>query len=224
LDAIPIFDPLAAKAVRALEDACQWCDFLPGEKVVERGQQETDVYFMVSGNAHVLNFSDTGRVVDFATLKSGDFFGELAAIDGQPRSATVVAMAPCRIAMMPAQTFMDMIATHPEIAVAVLTRMARIIRAGDERITDLSLLSAEQRVCLELLRLAEPNTSVNEKLEIYPIPTQKLIASTVGVTRETVARIFGRLTDGGVVERKEKTLYIRDRDRLEEMALSNNGA
>ena len=217
---IPLFSGFKKKDLGRIEKACKWHDFEPGQKIIERGETNRDVYFLLAGIAHVLNFADSGRAVDYAALESGDFFGELAAIDGEPRSATVITRTPCRMAVMTGDTFLDLVTSNKKIAMSVFKRLARIVRLGDERIIDLSLLGAEQRVCLELLRLARPDPIVLDNLEIFPVPTQELIANSVGVARETVARIFGRLSGDGVIERKAKVLYIRDRNRLEELALA----
>ena len=219
LAAVPLFSGFGKKEIGRIEASCKWCDFEPSQKIIERGQTERDVYFLLAGIAHVLNFAESGRAVDYASLETGEYFGELAAIDGLPRSTTVITRTPCRMAVLTGDAFMDLITSHKKVAMAVFKRLARIIRLGDERIIDLSLLGAQQRVCLELLRLARPDPIVLDNLEIFPVPTQEVIANSVGVARETVARIFSRLSGDGVIERKSKVLYIRDRNRLEELAL-----
>ena len=220
LSSFPVFGNLPSDAHKLLERRCHWRSAHAGERLIERGQKTDEVFLLLSGDAHVLNFSTSGRVVDYTSLRSGDFFGELAAIDGLPRSATVVTRTACRLAVLPASVFMELIDTYPELNHFVLKRLARVVREGTDRITDLSLLSAEQRVCLELLRLARPDPAVLKSFAIYPVPTQTMIANGVGVSRETVARIFGRLTRQKIIERKSRTLYILDRDRLEEMAMT----
>ena len=190
-----------------------------GEKLAERGQIADHVYFVISGHLRVLNYSSAGRMVRYAALGPGDFFGELAAIDGQPRSATVVAEDDCEVAILPAENFQSLVATQPNFALAIINRLASIVRACDERIMDLSSLGPAQRVCLEILRLAEPDPLRRESWVVYPIPTQAILASTLGTTRETVARVISRLTSDGVVSRKAKSLYIRDRNKLEALAL-----
>ena len=217
---VPLFSGLRKKELGRIEAACQWRDVETGEKIIGRGETDREVYFLLAGIAHVLNFADSGRAVDYAALESGDYFGELAAIDGEPRSATVITRTPCRLAVMTGDAFLKLITSNKKIAMAVFKKLARIVRLGDDRIIDLSLLGAEQRVCLELLRLARPDPIVVDNLEIFPVPTQELIANSVGVARETVARIFGQLSSDGVIERKAKVLYIRDRNRLEELALA----
>jgi CRP-like cAMP-binding protein len=220
LSSFPVFGNLPADAHKLLERRCHWRSAFAGERLIERGQKTNEVFLLLSGEAHVLNFSTSGRVVDYTSLKSGDFFGELAAVDGLPRSATVVTRTECRLAVLPASVFMELIDNYPQLNHFVLKRLARVVREGTDRITDLSLLSAEQRVCLELLRLARPDPALLKSFAIFPVPTQNMIANSVGVSRETVARIFGRLTRRKVIERKSRTLYILDRDKLEEMAMT----
>ena len=222
LAGLPMFADMPGNVLEEIEEKCRWRDSRAGERIIERGQKSSDVYIILSGNAHVLNFSNSGRVVDYASLNAGDIFGELAAIDGQPRSATVVTRTPCQMAIIEGESFMDLVLKYPGVTSFVLKRLSSVVRTGDDRITDLSLLGAEQRVCLELLRMARPDPAYMKNLVIYPVPTQTLIANGIGVSRETVARIFGRLAKQRIIERKAKTLYIRDRDKLEELAMSED--
>ena len=177
LDGVSLLDCLSATERAGLERQCRWMDFGPGEKIIERGEEYSSVYFLITGTAHVLNYSESGRAVSYAALKNGDVFGELAAIDGLPRSAWV-----CTI-------------------------------------TDVSLLGAEQRVCMELIRMAEPDPNDPERYLVFPVPTQTNFANMIGASRETVSRILGRLRDDDIVQRTDKGLAIPDRGRLEQRAL-----
>ncbi len=220
LDGVLLFADLNAEDRQHLEKRCRWHEFKRNSGVIQKGEENSDVYILVSGAAHVLNYSDKGRVIDYATLGAGDVFGELAAIDGLPRSASVVTTKQSLIASLAGSDFLDFVTEHPEVSLALFRKLAGIIRMGDDQISDLSLLGAEQRVCLELLRMAEPDPAYFENLIIFPIPTQSHIANGVGVARETVARIFSKLTQDNIIERKEKTLYIRDPEKLENIALN----
>jgi CRP/FNR family transcriptional regulator, cyclic AMP receptor protein len=203
-----------------IEKICEWRDFDAGDKIIGIGDSTRDVYFIVAGQVNVLNFTASGRVVAFASLGPGHHFGELAAIDGQPRSATVVATRPSRIAIFSADQFKEIIAGSPDIAFRLLQEMAQVIRNCDSRIFNLSALDTSQRVCVELLRLAEPDPGGSGGWVIYPVPTQAAVAGNIGSTRETVARMFRWLSSHGIIERKSKVLHIRDRRGLEERAMS----
>ena len=215
-----LLNDLNSDDLAELASQCQWREYASGEQMLIHGDKGTDVYFLVFGTAHVLNFAESGRAVDYATLSDGDVFGELAAIDGLPRSASVAATSNCTVAVIPGVRFLNLVIDHRQISLALLIKLAGIIRMGDERIVDLSLLGAEPRVCQELLRAAAPDPADQDNMMIYPIPTQVNIANKIGVTRETVSRIFGRLSSSNIIERKNKTLYIREIAELERLALS----
>ena len=219
LASVKIFGGLPADVMRRVVSTAAWRECAAGERIIERGQTGQEVYFIIEGGVRVLNFAASGRVISFASLGPGAYFGELAAIDGQPRSATVVAQAKCVLAVLEGEEFRHLVLSFPQISITLLRRLSEIVRRSDERITDLSSLSAAQRVCLEILRLAEPDPVAGRSWVVYPLPTQANIASRIGTTRETVARMISRLAAEGIVERKSKSLYIRDRDRLEALTL-----
>ena len=154
----------------------------------------------------------TGRV-------PGGLLGELSAMDGLPRSATVVADQPSFLAKYPAENFRNLVITVPEFAAALIRRMAEVIRGCDEQIMNLAELTASQRVCLQLLRLAEPDPVAPDSWLVYPLPTQAVLAGDAGTTRETVARVLGRLTEQDLIHRKGRSLYIHDRQKLENLAV-----
>ena len=219
LAGVQVLAALPPEVLAEVERHCQWETYEPGTWLFERGQETTHVYFVIAGTVRVLNYSSSGRVVRFASVGPGGLLGELSAMDGLPRSATVVADRPCEWAIFPAAEFRDLVTAVPEFAVAVIRRMAEVIRAYDEQIMNLAELSASQRVCLHLLRLAEPDPVSADSWLIYPLPTQVILAGDAGTTRETVARVLGRLTEQGLIRRKGRSLYIRDRQQLANLAV-----
>ena len=218
LDGIKLLSSLNAKAFRSLEKTCTWRRYDANEQIVDRSSSSRDVLFVVEGRVHVVNYSLSGREIAYATVSAGGYFGELSAIDGEPRSATVVALERCLLAGITPELFNDLLLPHADIAIEVMRGLARIIRICDDRIMDLSTLGAVQRVYLELLRRAKPDPVTAGSWIIYPMPTQTLIAGRASTTRETVARVLSQLSQAGLVGRKGKTLHIRDRDRLEILA------
>lgn len=219
LSGIPLLGCLAPDEIQGLERQCRWMTFGSGEKIIERGEEYSSVYFLISGTAHVLNYSESGRAVSYAALKDGDVFGELAAIDGLPRSAWVCTITPCVVGAVPGPAFLDLVTANRDMAMALLKRLAAVIRLGDERLADVSLLGAEQRVCMELIRMAEPDPNDPSRYVVFPVPTQTNFANMIGASRETVSRILGRLREDDIVQRTDKGLAIPDRARLEQRAL-----
>ena len=217
LAGIRLFEGLDEPELARLEARCRWRRFRSGETVLDYGSAGREVFFVVAGAVNILNRSFTGREVAFAGVRAGDCFGELAAIDGQPRSASVVCAEDGLIAIMAADHFLDLLKHRAEITFRVLERLAHMVRSGDVRIMELSTLAATQRVYAELLRMAEPDAAGQNLWVIRSMPPLKDIASRVSTTRETVARALGQLYPTGLVRRKGRNLYLMDRAGLEKM-------
>ncbi len=218
LNGIALLGVLGDQELAALERICVFRRYGRNETVVDRNSENRDIFFIVDGKVQVVNFSSTGRTVALATLSTGGFFGELAAIDGEPRSASVIALEPSRLASLGPGDFIQLLRRHPDLAISVLRRLAKIIRSNDERIMDLTTVSAPQRIHRELMRLAEPDIVAPGRWVIRPMQTHDRIAGHTSTRRETVSRILSQLAQDGVVERKGKTLYIRDMEKLVELA------
>ncbi len=216
LAGIGLFEDLDEAVRHRLESRCTWRRYASGETVLEGGSESREVLFIIDGAVNILNVSLSGREVAYATLRAGDCFGELAAIDGQPRSASVVATEKTLVAVLTSQAFLAVLKEHAEVTFKVLQRLTGMVRMGDVRIMELSTLAATQRVYAEILRMAKPDAAVPDRWVIHPLPPLREIASRISTTRETVARALSLLYPTGMVRRRGKSLYILDRDKLEE--------
>ena len=218
LDGVVLLQSLSDEDRRALELKCMWLVAKEDDQILSPHVANNHVIFIVEGKVAVVNYSLSGREVNYALFEAGEYLGEMAAIDGGERSATVRALTPCKIAALDPQAFQDLLMAYPAIALQVLQKLAKIVRNCDERIMDLATLSAYQRVYSELLKLVRPDPVRPDSWLIYPLPTQAQIASKASTTRETVARVLSQLQQAGITERKAKTLYIRELERLKTLA------
>jgi|TARA_Y100000031_G_scaffold153753_1_gene199703 CRP-like cAMP-binding protein len=219
---IEFFSSFSNVERRRVERTLEWRGFAKGETILNEHETSDDVYFIAEGNVGVLGFAESGRVISYASLEPGEYFGELAAIDKQPRSATVIANAPSVIAVLPGAKFRRLIKSNPKIACAVMEKLARVIRLSNLHVIDLSDLRVQQRICLELLRLAEPGSGDSRGWRVHPLPTQQEMAMTIGSTRESVGRILSQLSRSGIVHRESRILHVPDLRKLEEMVLPGN--
>ena len=218
LERIEFLSGLEEETMSALGKRCRWVRYANGEVILDRESENRDLFLVVAGAVRVVNFSSSGREIAFANVRAGGYFGELSAIDGEPRSASVMAIEDCRLAALSPDLYRRLWQDHAEIADRIMRRLASIIRTCDDRIMDLSTVRAVHRVYAELVRLATPDVVAPANRVIRPMRTHSDIASRVSTTRETVARVLGQLASDGVVERKSKTLYIRDFERLVKLA------
>ena len=212
-----LFADLEQSELDAIEKLCAFNRYSSQEQIIDRDSESRDVFFVVEGRVRVVLSSLSGREVTLDDLESGSYFGQLAALDGHPRSASVMALESTLVATMRPTHFMTMLEEHPSIAMKVMLEFTRIIRASTDRIMDLSTLGANNRVHAELLRQARVVGADENVARITPIPVHSDIASRVSTTRETVARVLNDLARKKLVERQKNALVILDVDRLEDM-------
>ena len=166
--------------------------------------------------------SSKGHEVILCDLSSGDIFGELAAIDGHTRSATVIAKKDSVVASLPTQSFLDLIYSNKEIYLVVLKRLTSQVRHLIDRVYGLSALKVPNRIRAELLRLAKTHSAAPNRGLISPVPTHAEIASCLNTHRETVTRELNALARKKVITRMGRDLHILDMTRLGQMVNGNN--
>jgi len=218
LENIDLFRNLPAQERSFIEARCRWLRFKRGQRILEHGSFCNEVFFVVDGSVVIVNEPIPGREVAFTTIESGNYFGEIAAIDGGPRSASVVAKESCVLACLASERFLELLQSNAGITFEVLQRLTGMIRAGDVRIVELSTLAARQRVFAELLRMAQPDAAIPGQWVVRPLPPLREIATRVSTTRETVVRAFAQLYKTGTVSRKGRNLYLLDRKAVEDLA------
>ena len=217
LAGIELLSGLSRAARQSLEKRCRWRNVAAQEQIIDRQSTSTDVCFVVEGRVRVVNYSLSGRDITFDKIAAGAYFGEIAAIDGEPRSANIVAQESTTLAILSAESFRAVLREHPDLAMNLMVRMATVIRQASERIMDLSTLGANNRIYAEILRLAKDDIRDDNTAVIRPIPVHGDIASRVSTTRETVARVLGELSRRSLVKRESDALRILDLDHLSEM-------
>jgi CRP/FNR family cyclic AMP-dependent transcriptional regulator len=214
LKGIAIFAGLQPAALERVRRGCAWRRFEPGEGIVDYLDTSDDVFFITAGEANVTIYSHAGKVVSFGMLGPGDVFGEYAAIDHAPRSATVEARTACLVASMPAAAFRALLQTAPAVTLAVLEQLVKKTRTVTNRVYEFSTLHVNNRIQAEILRLASLAPREGSNVRIAPAPTHVEIASRVSTHREAVTRELNHLSRIGIIERQGDTLLVRDIDRL----------
>jgi CRP-like cAMP-binding protein len=138
LEGVALFKGLSADSLKRIQQNCSWRRYEPEEPIVEYLDRSDDVFFLASGEARVIVYSLTGKVVSFHDLGPGDMFGELPAIDGHPRSASVEARTSCLVACMKAASFHDLLQLEPLVLQAVLRQLVGTIRRLSTRVYEFS--------------------------------------------------------------------------------------
>lgn len=217
LSSVTLFGSLDEVDRTRLESECAWRRYRLGERVFDRGSEGRDVYFVIDGGVNIVNFSRSGREVAFAVAKAGDMFGEMAAIDGESRSASVVANEDSLLAILPQEHFIDLLKRRGEITFLLLQRLSTKIRQVGERVMQLSTMEAATRVYAELLRMAQPDETVQDLWVIKPLPPLRVLAGEVSASRAVVSGALNELYSSGLLRRKGESLYFMDRKALEDI-------
>lgn len=223
LKGIAILADLSSESVRQIERRCTWKHYAPGEPILDYLDTSDDVFFLTLGEVRVTIYSSTGKAVSFREMPAGEIFGELPAIDGGSRSASVEAHTNCLIASMSGASFRELLLSEPALALALLPRLTRTIRTLTTRVYEFSILAVNNRIQAELLRLASLGPKSGNTARIVPAPTHVQIASRVATHREAVTRELARLSRIGILERRGGTLVIKDVDRLTAMVRDATG-
>ncbi len=214
LSGIEMLGGLADSDREVLARSCRWHRYAAKQFVFSHEDETNDVYFVVTGQVRVTIYSASGKEVSFADLSAGASFGEISAIDGLPRSATVVALSDTVLASLPAEAFRKLLFDHPDVAADMMHYLVGLIRRLSDRVVEFNVLAVRNRIHAELLRLSQDHGTGGNSATIAPAPTHAEIASRVSTHREAVTRELNHLSRGGLIERRSGKLIIHDVDRL----------
>jgi CRP/FNR family transcriptional regulator, cyclic AMP receptor protein len=224
LQTITLLAALPDAALEPLAKSCRWKDYAAGSDILAYLDTSTDVHFLVQGRARVVVHSAQGKAVIFSDLAAGETFGELAAVDGKPRTASVSALQPSTIATLPASTFLRLMADHPDLTMAVVRSLVAHIRRLDERVLEFSVLNVPGRIQAELLRFGEEAAVPGQdNVMLTPGPSLADLANRISTHREAVSRELSRLTNMGVLKRESGGLRITSLARLGQMVHDAKG-
>lgn len=211
---VPLLQGLPDDRLDALAQACRWRSVQAGQQLLARDAPEQDVYFLVAGRVRVTTYGAQGREVAFRDVDAGEIFGDVAAIDGGPRSADVLALEASVLAGLDRAAFLDLIAREPLVARRMLERLAALVRNLSERVVDVSTLGVPHRLHAELLRRAREAGVADNRARLDPAPRHAELASRVSTYREQVTRELSALARQNLLAKEGKALVVLDVERL----------
>lgn len=202
---------------------CRWQRFQTGDTVLRHDDASDSIFFIVEGTVRLTYFAASGHEVILRDLGAGELFGELAAIDGQHRSATGIVKADALLAILPAEALNLLMRSNPQIAIALLRRMTALVRSLTERVVDFSTLAVRHRLHIALLKLAVDHMTQPNHAVISPVPTHTDLANLISTHREAVSRELSELVREKLIHRGDRYLEVLDVRKLEEMVREVRG-
>lgn len=209
LRTVPIFSDLPLASLEKISLNTVSRSYKKGQMILlEEGQAET-FFVITSGSVKVTRLSEDGREVILAILGESDFFGEMSLLDGEGRSANIVACEDSKVLTLSRNDFLECLESYPKIAIALLEELAIRLRKSDQQIESLSLSDSEHRIGITLVRLSEELGRIKlGDVTIAKLPYQQDIANMAGTSRETVSRTLKILEDKELVKRDGRKLTI----------------
>lgn len=207
---VPLFTGLPEADLTAFADLTRERSYPKGSVIVFEDDPGDSLYLVAGGQVKVVLIAEDGREVILSVLGEGSFFGEMAVIDEEPRSAHVIAMDDSNLLVLRREDFHARLRQSPEVAIALLKETSRRLRRADEKIGSLVLLDVNGRVAHLLLRMAEDEGGerITRKL------THHTIAQMIGSSRETVSRTMRNLVERGIIQVTRKDITLMDRHSL----------
>lgn len=191
---VPLFSRVGRRSLTSFAEACIRSKLSAGEILFREGDPGGSLYVIVSGRLRIERLTATGELFVIGMRGAGECVGDMSLIDGEPRSATVVAATNCRLLAMRRADFERLIQDEPSAGLAIMQTMSRRIREADDRTVDFRSKEVWQR-------LLEHLWSEADEVGVVRTGSQSALAETLGCTREAVNRAFGRLIREGKVAR-----------------------
>jgi CRP/FNR family cyclic AMP-dependent transcriptional regulator len=211
----PLLANLPAEALGRLASAARRRTYRRGEVVFHQGDPGDALHLVRSGRVKVVLDAESGEEAVIAILAPDDCFGELSLIDGEPRSATVVALEPVETVSIARDDFMQCLRANPPAMERLLVELAAMVRLANEGLADLVFLDLEGRLVKKLLDLAASHgRPVEGAIEIELPMTQEDLAAMIGATRASVNKLLGWYESLGAIQRRGRRIAIFDPERL----------
>lgn len=203
---IPFLAQLPDDALNALASKAKVLRFPKQAVIISEGDETSSLYIILSGKVRVFGSDDKSKEVTLLVQEAGQYFGELALLSDDPRSAAVEALEPTVCAVVSKADFINWLKLHPDAAIALLAVLSKKVRYLTEKVKQMALSNVYERTIKALQDMAEPEGNI---LVIRNKPTQQELANMVGSSREMINKIMKELTKGGYIVIDGKTISIK---------------
>jgi CRP-like cAMP-binding protein len=202
---VPLFEGLAEADLNIIAQRARQRRYKEGDTIFHRNDPGVALYVICTGKVKIHNETPDGTDCIIAILDVGDFFGELAVIDGEERSADATTLAPTELLMLTRDDLHDIIQRYPRISLHLLQTLCGRLRRTTEAYLAYSALDVNGRLALQLLRLSEQHgivTSSGVRIDLRL--TQTDLGALVGASRESINKVMGYFRRQGYITVDEK--------------------
>jgi len=220
LSEVPLFEELGDAELSILAQRVRQRRYKEDDTIFHKRDPGVALYIIVNGKVKIHDESPEGTDSIIAILDTGEFFGELAVIDGEERSADATTLAPTELLMLTRDDLHDILQRYPKIGLCLLTTLAGRLRRTTEDYLAYSTLDINGRLAMQLLRLAEQHgimTAAGVRIDLKL--TQTDLGSLVGASRESVNKVMGYFRRQAWVAVDEKgQILVKDQAALAKLS------
>jgi CRP/FNR family transcriptional regulator, cyclic AMP receptor protein len=213
LEIVPLFAGLSPQELADLSTRLRRRRYARGETLFLEGDPGTSLCIVETGRVKLSLTSSEGREIILNLFGPGDAFGELALLDGEPRSANAVAVEASDLLLLARDEFRHFLEHHPQLSLVLLATVSRWLRRLTTQMQDAAFLDVPARLARTILRLATSEGSANDE-RVTPNLTQSDLAGMVGTTRETLNKWLGFYEDQGLIRRDRHHIVVVSPDKL----------
>jgi CRP-like cAMP-binding protein len=218
LKGIPLFAAMSPDQLSPLVGSLERRTYHKGQMILRQGDEGNSLFVIVAGRVRIFTLSPDGHELSVSIVDQGSFFGEMALLDGEPRSANVEAMQHTEVLALHRQAFRSYLLSNPIAAIHVIETLSQRLRHMTESAEELVSLTVPQRIVRKLLELVERyGVQQGDGVLIDLDLSQEAIASLAGTTRESANRVLSRLREQGVVQIERVRIRVLKPEKLEEM-------
>jgi CRP-like cAMP-binding protein len=191
-------------------------DLKPGDVLITQGDENGDfAVYLLSGGLKISIVSAGGREIILNYAAPGELVGEIAMLDSGPRTASVSAVVPSSVLLLPSRAFFDIVSTSPASVVSVMRALARRLRQLNQVVESDRTFSMGPRLARALVRLIDTDCA-NGRLRYDP--SQSDLGAFAGLARENVSRLLSDWEEQGIIARNGRALVVRDAEYLRLLA------
>lgn len=215
LSRLPIFSGLSSSDLKAIADVTSGRRFGPGEVIFREGDPGDTLFVIASGMVKISRLTVDGREKTLSYLGPGEFFGEMALLDQEARSATVEALEETECLALNRLDFLRLMRTHSTIGIQVVQVLSKRLRDTNTQVMDTAFRDVRGRVIRVILDLAERlgvDTDSGRRIELHL--THRELANLAGTSRETVSRIIAWLRARDSIREVGGRLVVPDQSQL----------
>ena len=212
---VPLFSTLSDAEFKNLEHLFLVRTYRKNQLIFLEEDTGHYMYIVVAGKVKVTKATDSGKESLLAIHQAGDFFGEMALLDGKTSPATVSAMEDCKLVSITSADFHGLLMHNEKVVRQIIQVLCARLRHAWGQLQGLSYSTAEERIRGGLLQLSRRHGVVDARGVIINLRiTHQELAEMVGTARETVTRTLATLQRAGIIQIEQRRIIVRNPSAL----------